>query len=641
MDFDSLPRRELQALCKSNGIRANMSNAAMAEALRCLPSVDRTDEIGRTVPPPPPPPMSAMKEVTNMEEQTHGSLLPRGGRARAKTRMVAAGNTEEDVADQASLTLQGCQRTVARKAAVPPETAEVIREEQEHGRPRGGRARGKTRKAGARKTEEEKDVVPAPNTLPGNKRTVAEEAAAASVDAEEVAVGMRMRRSARSKVKIVLDQKEEDVQAAVRKEHKGAIASAVVSDKRCGYSEEHAVVIAVEEEVAKTQEGQNMTKRAAPYKTHEDLQQDQRMVKEVAAAKKRTRRSTKSKVAAAARKGQKADSSDTTVGPEVDPKEDEVVPKVEECTKPQEGKNETRKATVYKAREEVQPGQVTIAPEAMAAVPQEGQNVTRRAAPHKTHEDLQQDQRPAEEVAMAKKRTRRSTRSKVTTAARKGQKADSSDTTIGSEVDPNEHEVVPKVEEAAKPQEGENETRKVTVYKAQEEVQPGQVTVAPEAIAAVEAEEVATAKRKRRRPTRSKVRVAACKDQKADSSDAVNEPTVSDDPKEEQVVQVVEEGPTKPNEEREQISNVRPFASLPKLVDSPILGVVSKPNAADASDKVAVADEEAIKEDDFTFTGEADLSKLLVNTLDRFAKPMYVSTDKEEKKGSECWWMLL
>jgi len=119
-----------------------------------------------------------------------------------------------------------------------------------------------------------------------------------------------------------------------------------------------------------------------------------------------------------------ADSSDTTVGPEVDPKEDEVVPKVEECTKPQEGKNETRKATVYKAREEVQPGQVTIAPEAMAAVPQEGQNVTRRAAPHKTHEDLQQDQRPAEEVAMAKKRTRRSTRSKVTTAARKGQKGE-------------------------------------------------------------------------------------------------------------------------------------------------------------------------------------------------------------------------
>jgi len=171
--------------------------------------VDRNDEIGRTA-----PPMSAMKEVTIMEEQTHGSLLPRGSHARAKIRMIAAGNTEEDVPD---LTMQGCQRTAARKAAVAPEAAEAIGEEKELGcpLPRGGRARGKTRKAGARNMEEE--VVPAPHALPGNKRTVAEEA----VDAEEVAVGMRTRRSARSKVKIALDQKEEDVQAAVRKEHKG------------------------------------------------------------------------------------------------------------------------------------------------------------------------------------------------------------------------------------------------------------------------------------------------------------------------------------------------------------------------------------------------------------------------------------
>ena len=92
--------------------------------------------------------------------------------------------------------------------------------------------------------------------------------------------------------------------------------------------------------------------------------------------------------------------------------------------------------------------------------------------------------------------------------------ADSSDTTIGPEVDPKADEVVPKVEEAAKPQEGKNETRRATVYKAREEVQPGQVTVAPEAMAAVEAEEVATAKR--RRSARSKVRVAARKGQKGE-----------------------------------------------------------------------------------------------------------------------------
>ena len=93
--------------------------------------------------------------------------------------------------------------------------------------------------------------------------------------------------------------------------------------------------------------------------------------------------------------------------------------------------------------------------------------------------------------------------------------ADSSDTTIGPEVDPKADEVVPKVEEAAKPQEGKNETRRATVYKAREEVQPGHVTVAPEAMAAVEAEEVATAKR-RRRSARSKVRVAARKGQKGE-----------------------------------------------------------------------------------------------------------------------------
>ena len=63
----------------------------------------------------------------------------------------------------------------------------------------------------------------------------------------------------------------------------------------------------VEEEVAKPQEGQNMTRRAAPYKTHEDLKQDQRTAEEVATTKKRTRRSTRSKVAAAARKGQKGE----------------------------------------------------------------------------------------------------------------------------------------------------------------------------------------------------------------------------------------------------------------------------------------------------------------------------------------------
>ena len=39
MDFHALPRRDLQALCKRNGIRANMTNVAMADALAALPAV--------------------------------------------------------------------------------------------------------------------------------------------------------------------------------------------------------------------------------------------------------------------------------------------------------------------------------------------------------------------------------------------------------------------------------------------------------------------------------------------------------------------------------------------------------------------------------------------------------------------------
>jgi hypothetical protein len=39
VDLNTLSRRELQALCKLNGVRANMTNLAMVEALHSLPSV--------------------------------------------------------------------------------------------------------------------------------------------------------------------------------------------------------------------------------------------------------------------------------------------------------------------------------------------------------------------------------------------------------------------------------------------------------------------------------------------------------------------------------------------------------------------------------------------------------------------------
>ncbi|KAJ8559782.1 hypothetical protein K7X08_003840 [Anisodus acutangulus] len=48
MDFHSLTRRELQALCKKNKIPANMTNAAMADALQSLEFVDGIEEVLKT-----------------------------------------------------------------------------------------------------------------------------------------------------------------------------------------------------------------------------------------------------------------------------------------------------------------------------------------------------------------------------------------------------------------------------------------------------------------------------------------------------------------------------------------------------------------------------------------------------------------
>ncbi|MQL85475.1 hypothetical protein Taro_017987 [Colocasia esculenta] len=45
MDFHTLPRRELQTLCKWNKIPANMTNLAMADALQALPTVEGLEDL--------------------------------------------------------------------------------------------------------------------------------------------------------------------------------------------------------------------------------------------------------------------------------------------------------------------------------------------------------------------------------------------------------------------------------------------------------------------------------------------------------------------------------------------------------------------------------------------------------------------
>ncbi|WVZ86951.1 hypothetical protein U9M48_033662 [Paspalum notatum var. saurae] len=82
MDFHALPRRDLQALCKRNGVRANMTNVAMADALRALPTVDGIEEY--VMQPVAVPEPSAADEEEPQKLETQGCPLPRGRRATAK-----------------------------------------------------------------------------------------------------------------------------------------------------------------------------------------------------------------------------------------------------------------------------------------------------------------------------------------------------------------------------------------------------------------------------------------------------------------------------------------------------------------------------------------------------------------------------
>ncbi|KAJ1272581.1 hypothetical protein BS78_06G213500 [Paspalum vaginatum] len=84
MDFLALPRRELQALCKRNGVRANMTNAAMADALRALPTVDGIEEYIKPPVAVPEPVVTAVAEEEPQKLEKQGCQLPRGRRATAK-----------------------------------------------------------------------------------------------------------------------------------------------------------------------------------------------------------------------------------------------------------------------------------------------------------------------------------------------------------------------------------------------------------------------------------------------------------------------------------------------------------------------------------------------------------------------------
>ncbi|TKW41073.1 hypothetical protein SEVIR_1G290100v4 [Setaria viridis] len=238
MDFNALSRRELQALCKRNGVRANMTNAAMAEALQGLTTVDGIDEIGTTLCLPTPG-RSAMKSAGMAGEEQHGSPLPRGRRVSVKSPEAIRMEVEEgedemkrDLVKEIVRTPGVALRSTSRRArAMPAPLPTPVPASS---------ARATTRRTAARKEEE---VAPTPATLRRSQRTAGRKAAApveVKQPADDVSAEKRPTRSEISKMTMALDQEEE-----VQQEEPKAVAS----DVKCEDPDE--------DEVTKLLEGDN------------------------------------------------------------------------------------------------------------------------------------------------------------------------------------------------------------------------------------------------------------------------------------------------------------------------------------------------------------------------------------------------
>ncbi|XP_051188940.1 uncharacterized protein [Lolium perenne] len=238
VDLNTLSRRELQALCKLNGVRANMTNLAMVDALHSLPSVDGIDQIGTTLCLPTPG-KSAVKSVlrtaaSSDQQQQQGSPLPRGRRVSVKSpeaiRMDAEGEEDE--------TKRDLFREIVRTPGV------ALRSTSR--RPRATPAPLPT---------------PAAGTLRRSQRSTVRKATA---PVEEVVVSTAKRstrKTAIRKVAIDFDQEEEDA----------AGTKGVTSDEKCEDPEEEEVTKLPEEETSKGDEPEQEGEGAAAIEEEEKL----------------------------------------------------------------------------------------------------------------------------------------------------------------------------------------------------------------------------------------------------------------------------------------------------------------------------------------------------------------------------------
>ncbi|KAL1550631.1 enolase-phosphatase E1-like [Salvia divinorum] len=121
MDFDRLSRRELQAFCKRNKIPANMTNAAMANALKALDIVEGIDVFMQTS---QSESGQSTIELLDSSEVTSPYVPPTA--ARSTRRRNALKDDAEDVTSLMTTTRRSTRRTAAKASNVAAMETPVV-----------------------------------------------------------------------------------------------------------------------------------------------------------------------------------------------------------------------------------------------------------------------------------------------------------------------------------------------------------------------------------------------------------------------------------------------------------------------------------------------------------------------------------
>ncbi|CAM0903018.1 unnamed protein product [Alopecurus aequalis] len=130
MDLHALSRRDLQALAKRNGVKANMTNAAMADALAALPKVDGIEEYVQQPVAETEVQAATPEEETTAEEEEEAEATEEEKEEkeeREKQGIMLDDSEEEEKAEEKAPALAMGRRRATRRAQIEPVAAPATR----------------------------------------------------------------------------------------------------------------------------------------------------------------------------------------------------------------------------------------------------------------------------------------------------------------------------------------------------------------------------------------------------------------------------------------------------------------------------------------------------------------------------------